>query len=946
MRRLVLAVLCWGLGEVDARMLLSELDELYRHKVGVESRAAAERWRRREMLRAVFHSVLTRIRAVTERPIPHDRPENWAMHGTAFPGFRRRLVAGASVLVQDVRLALRQLRSSPGYAAAVVLTFALAVGPTTAVFSVVDHVLLQPLPIPDADRVVQIWDEYPSLGTGSAAGVSFANYLDYGQEDRGFDAIGGAVPTTVFLTGGDGTEEVAGLYASSSLLSVLGTEPILGRGFLPADEAAPSQPVALLSSGLWRSRFGGDPDVIGRTVQVRTWGSSFGAVVVGVLPETFTLPPLRERRELARPLVPEIVFPLGLYTQGREDPRAWTVSVLGRLRDGIAVDEAQRRMDAVAGGIAAAYPEASAGYRVAVVPLGDLIEIEYGKELFFLWAAAGFVLLVACGNLAGLILGRGIVRRTEMAVRVALGGWRTRLVSQLFTESSVAGLLGGGLGLFVSFWGTRALAGTIPGEVYRIGELAVDLRLLAFGGLGTMAVVLLASAVPALSSLRVSPVEVMKGASRGVTGTMLRPLRGLIVAQVALTLILLAGAGLMLRTFLALSSVDPGVSRRNVLTLDVRLLPPFLSRYPSLAERWVVWHRIEDRVGELPGVLSVARIGDPPMNGAEWEWNVTLADRPAPAVADQIRVDFRDVSARYFETMQIPLLEGRTFTAADVAISESVLGLGPEQFASRREELSLPVVVNQTMARRFWPGGTALGKGLYWGVQDPARLDDPTSWDPQHNPPILLTVIGVVREVTTLSLDQDPRLQVYIPRTSVGSMVVRTSSEPMALAGIIRTEIESIDPAEIRVARVSTLDESFSGMVAPERFRLLLVGLFAALALSLTAVGLFGLVSHAVNERATELGIRMALGALPGDIHGLIGKEWLRVVAIGTMLGLPSALVLSRSIAGLLYGVTPADPLCFVVSGAFVLVVTAVAAYLPVKRSIRSDPGKRIFHGS
>jgi putative ABC transport system permease protein len=848
------------------------------------------------------------------------------------------------------------LLKNPLFSAVAVLTLALGIGATTAIFSVVDVVLLRPLAMPESGRVVQIWDRHPSATGGTDDLVAVPNYRDYREQNEVFERMAALQSGQFFLEDVNGIETISALFASPDFLPLMGVDPALGRGFLSEEEDDDSTPVAIVTHGFWRRRLGGNADAIGRTLTLWRWGSrgvvSTEFVVVGVLPEEFQLPPLKQRDGFGPLPYPQILVPTGLWSWGRNDRSRWAFSAVARLKEGVSVERAQANMNAIAAGIAAEYPETNAGYSTVVAPLSQLIRRQYGTRLYLLWAAAGFVLLIACVNVASLLLGRGVTRDRELAVRSVLGAGRVRLVRQLLTESVLLALMGGAAGLLLALWGTRVLVAAVPGDVYRLHDVGVDLRVLAFLVGGSLLTALFFGLLPALRSARPNLAAALKEGGHGSRGGRLRSLRVLVVAEVALALMLLTGAGLMLRTFRNLTGVDPGFERQNLLTLTVGMLPYQLSKYKSLHERAPLFDEVKGRITNLPGVVSVAAIGDLPLTGSEWEWEITLADRPPPAPDERVRVDFREVSDGYFETMGISVLTGRTFSDVD---TEQVLawwrfrnlqpGMNPQEVARRSLQFTLPVIVNETMAQRFWPGSSAIGKGLYWGIQDPERVSEPEGWDGRYDPPSLLTVVGVVPEVKTLGLDQEPRSQVYVASAKkFGWLVVRTESDPLGVAEAARNAIEAVDP-ELSVTNISTMEERFSAAVVQERFRMWLIGLFAALAVLLATVGLFGVTAHSVGQRTHEIGVRMALGARTDDIVRVVGGQGLRLIVQGTAIGLVGALALTRFTSSLLFGVAPTDPLSYAGSVVVLSTVAVIACYLPTRRAVRVDPAEVLRSG-
>ncbi len=845
-----------------------------------------------------------------------------------------RVARHVAMLTQDFQYGVRTLRRKPGFSIVAVLTLALGIGATTAIFSVVDAVLLEPLALPQPDRVVQVWDEHPS--TAAHTYISVPNYEDYRGQNEVFESVAALQVGQFFLRGTEGARSVFALYTSPSFLPMIGVETEVGRAFLPEEGGNEPTQVVILTHGFWQQQFGGDPAVIGETLRLRGWTDSLVCEVVGVLPRDFRIPPLTHRGGFGPISDPQFLLPTSLWRWGKNNRDAWSYAMLARLKDGVSPSQAQGNLDVIASRIAAEFPETNADYTTVVAPLSAQINHEYGRGLMLIWAAAGFVLLIACLNVANLLLGRGMIRRRELGVRSVLGAGRVRLLRQLLCENLLLAVFGGAVGIVLALWGTRVLVALVPSEIYRLDSVGVDFRVVCFLTVASLATTLVFGLLPALRSVRYDLSEAIKDGNRTTRHSGLRVLRGLIVAEVALALILVTGAGLLLRTFANLTSVDPGFERENVMTLQLGLMPGTVSKYRTRAERLAVWHAIEQRVTGVPGVLSVARAGDLPLNGREVEWAITLAD--GPEAGERLFVDFRDVSDGYFATMGMQLIAGRHFSQADVDLGERMLSLSRSEAADRIGETSLPIIVNETAARRFWPGQNALGKGLYWGHQNLEGVIDPEQWDPIHEPPWLLSVVGVVNEVKTLGLVQDPRPQVYFPRESIGATVVRTAFDPLIVAEAVRDAITAIDPAELIVGGISTMSQRFSATVAAERFRMLLVSLFATLALVLATIGLFGVTAYSVSQRTREMGIRMALGARTENIMMLVILHGLILVAAGVVLGLAGAFALTRFLSSLLYGVTPFDPVSFLGSVLVLGTVALLACYVPTRRATKVDP--------
>jgi putative ABC transport system permease protein len=847
-------------------------------------------------------------------------------------------------LLRDVRFGFRTLRRNPGFTAVAVLTLGLGIGATTAIFSVVDAVILRPLALPNPDRVVQIRDDYPEFGL---MGTSPATYRDYRDNNVVFQQFAGVNWWMRYLETETTVETVYTSSVTPDLLPLLGIEPLLGRGFVPEDLDDPT-PLAILTYDFWLRHFDRDPNVIGDLLRLKSWrGSETASTVVGILPPEFRLPPLQSRSRYGpnpEPVALTLLRPTG--TNRGPGP----IAMLGRLKDNTTLQQAQANMDGIAAGIAAAFPGKNGGYTTKLVPLPSFASQNYGAALYLLWAASGLVLLIACVNVANLLLARGATRGRELAVRSSLGAGRSRLFRQLLAESLVLGALGGLAGLPLAFWGTRALVNLVPGEVYRLDSASVDMRALVFLSAASTFVAIVFGLLPATKGSRSDISTFLKAGTHGARTFRLGVLRVLVVSEVALALALVTGGGLLVRTYRNLTSVDLGFNPDNLLLFSFGNSP-----FDKRGEQLNVFRgQVEDRIRTLPGVAAVGW-GCAPLGGGVplTGFDYTLADRAAPPPEERLTVEEVWAWPGCIETMGIRVLAGRTFARDDVELlgraqsrlsgirSRPETASRPEELRRHRREFTLPVIINETMAQRYWAdANAAIGKGLYRGTMDPQTVDEGAyetgEWDRNWPIPYLNSIVGVVSDVKSMGLDQEPHPQIY--RIVNGAeMLVRTRSDPLALIGAIRHEIEALDPTE-NVASFETMKQRVSDAAVQQRFRMSLIGSSAAMALLLAAVGLFGVMAYAVGQRTHEIGIRMSLGARQEDIVKLVGRQGVQLIVVGSAVGLGGAFGLTRFMESFLFGVTPLDPLSFAAGGVLLGIVALLACYVPMRRASRVDP--------
>jgi predicted permease len=795
-------------------------------------------------------------------------------------------------LWHDLHYGLRMLRKSPGFTATVLLTLALGIGANITIFSVVNSVLLRPLPYPDSDRLVFLWSESPMQNIRERAS-SYANFSDWRKQNTWFEDLAVFDPTAVTLTGTAEPEGVMSVRASANLFPLLGVAPLLGRTFT-ADEEQQNSRVVVLSYGLWQRRFGASPNVLGQTLEI----DGVSSQVIGVMPEHFRFPgkdtPLWE---------PHTLVPNWETQKAQRGTGSW--QVVGRLKAQVSLERAQAEMNTIAQRLEQAYPDINKGLGVNLVPFqlqftGSSVRL----ALWILFGAVVFLLLIACTNVANLMLARGIAREREIAIRMALGAGRMRLIRQLLTESSLLALLAGALGLLMALAGIKALISFSPPNI-PLDSVAIDAKVLAFTIVASLLTSLLFGLAPALKISQTQPGEALKegrSASGGIAGRRLRSL--LLITEFSLAVLLLSGAGLLLRSFSKLQAVDPGFDPSRVLLVQTA------PARNSTADQWrVFYQQVSERVAALPGVEAAGLTEEIFISGNPTGLiTIELGSQDSSAPG---RIPFRRdvISEGFFQTLRVPLRKGRSFNAQD-------------------NQGSVPVtIINETMAHRFWPGEEALGKRFKLG---PAQSPNP--W---------LTVVGVVGDMRRQSLEREPIAQIFLPYLQNSerrmNLLIRTTGEPTQLAPVVRNEIRSIDKT-VLVSGISTLENQLARAVAPRRFQTSLLTLFSALALLLAAVGIYGLLHQSVVLRTRELGTRLALGAQRRDILRLVVGQGMSLALCGIGVGWLAAFGLTRVLTGLLFGVTATDPTTFIAAPSFLLVVALLACYLPARRATKVNP--------
>jgi putative ABC transport system permease protein len=802
-------------------------------------------------------------------------------------------------LRQNVAYAVRTLARTPGFTLAAVLTLALGIGANTAMFSVANATLLRPVAYPHADRLVTLW-KARATDPRDLNIVSKPNYLDWLERSRSFEhiALFDSAGRGYNLTGAGDAEQVPGVRVTASFFTTLGVEPLLGRTFVPEEERAGSDGVVVLSHGLWTRRYGADPAIVGRTIQV----DSTARVVVGVMPPSFVFD-----LGIAR----QLWVPVG-WTSGDEHRDANSFIAIGRLKPSVTFAQASSEMDTIGRALAAAFAPDDVGTTVRLIPLAEFGAPRLRSTLVPMLAVVGFVLLIACVNVANLLLARGASRGRELAVRAMLGAGRWRIVRQLLTESLVLACGGAAGGLLFAYWSTRALLPNLPGNMRALpfrgdGDASLDVTVLGFTAAIAIASGMLFGLAPALASFRSNAAQPLRAGARGATGDGKGRLRyGLVAAEVALTLVVLAGAGVMLVSVARLLDVDPGLDPRNVLTLEMSVPQENLYYGPPGNPR--LCEALAERIGSVPGVLSVGAVAHLPLSGANAGRGLAIEGRPDPGPVDQPGAGYSVACPGLLKTLGITLIAGREFTSRDTLDAPGV------------------VVVNETLAKRHWPDESALGKRFKIG-----RLADDAPW---------LTVVGVYKDVHHDGLDREQGSAFYRPYPQAGwpvlTVVVKTASTPEALIAPITRAIAEVEPGR-PVSAVRTMAAVVGQSVSSRRVPMALLSGFAVLALVLAAVGIAGVVGYSVVQRTPEIGVRMALGAQPRDVLRLVVGHSLAWALGGVAVGLGGALWLLRLLGTLLFDVTPTDPLVLAAVSLLLVAVVLGASYLPARRAARID---------
>jgi putative ABC transport system permease protein len=805
-------------------------------------------------------------------------------------------------LLQDVRYGLRGLRRNHAFTAVAVASLALGIGANTAIFSVVNAVLLKPPPLRDADRLVMVWTEQPKIGAVHDE-VPPATYADWKAQNHSFDEMAALTWLSFNITGDGEPEKVSAYGVTANLFPMLGVEPALGRTFLADEDRPGGAKVVVLSYGLWQRRYGGDPSVVGREILLN--GEKY--TVVGVMPRDFQFLQSYVGLWVPAALSPEVL------SRRNEN----SLDVLARLRPGVTAEQASADIAAISARIAHDYPDAAEGQESSVIPLREQLSGGARGQLLLLLAAVGFVLLIACANVANLLLARAARRRKEIAVRTALGASRLRLARQLLTESVLLSVTGGALGLLLAAWGFEFLRRLIPDALALSTELKLSLPVLAYATAVSFATGVLFGLAPALRASKADVADALKqGGGRTGLGTSDRLRGALVVAEVALSLVLLVGAGLLIQTIFGLRAQYAELHPSQLLTVRT-VLPQ--NKYAAPARRAQFYDDVLARVERLPGVVSAGYTTSVPLQwkGGSNGFRIEGVEPPPGVIENAVH---RQVSAHYLETVGLRLRGGRYFDEHDDARSQPV------------------VIINETMARQFWNGESPLGRRISFG-----EGDDAEPWR---------TIVGVVADVRQMGMDAPVKAEMYIPYRQIKTfpfykprdLVVRTAGgDPLALVPAVRSEIHAVDPDQ-PLSNIATMEEQLGEETASRGLAMRLLSAFAALALLLAAVGIYGVLAYFVEQHVPEIGVRLALGAQPRYILGLVLKKGMALALGGVALGLAASLALARVMSGLLFGVSATDPKTYALISLLIAAAAFVACYLPARRATKVDPMVALRH--
>jgi predicted permease len=799
-------------------------------------------------------------------------------------------------LRQDVSYGLRMLRKNPAFTAITVLTLALGIGANTAMFSVVDSILLRPLPFPQADRLALVWEKPPK---GRQNSVSAANFLDWREQNQAFRNLVGVTFDSFNLSGKDQPERVDGMRASWDIFDMLGIRPVLGRGFSADEDRAGAPHVAVISHALWQRRYGGDQQVIGRSIIV----DGKPCTVIGVMPASFRFF-----------FTPEMWMPLAL-DRGKATRDFHYMIPIARLKDGVSLAQAQAEMNGIAKNIERTYPKSNKGWGVFVQPMQESAVEDERQGVLVLFGAVGFVLLIACVNVANLLLAKAAVRQSELAVRASLGAARSRLVAQLLTESVLLAVAGGSLGLLLALWLVKTLHALIPAQMLAgFADIALDFRVLAFAlGLSVVTGVFF-GLFPAWRITNFNLHDILKEGGRGTHGTsgQARFRNVLVAAEIALSLVLLVCAGLMIRSLVAMRNVNPGFRPDHVLTMRLAMAE---GRYPGAARVRQFYREVLDRVRAIPGVRSASISLSLPLQGVSIGMPFQIASHPQVPISEAPGAPYALVSSDYFATMGISLAKGRLFTDRD-------------------NEGAPPVaIVNETFVKRYLPKEEPLGQRLL--------VEELISGKTQLGPPIAWQIVGVIHDVKFGGLNSDGVPVIYVPIEQSpwpsGILALRTAGDPSGVTQAARVALAQVD-RDMPVTSVKTMEQVMHESMSQSRMQTWLIGMFALVALVLAALGIYGVMSYAVAQGTHDMGLRIALGASAGDVMRLVLGRGMLLTAIGLAAGVAGAFALTRLLSSLLFQVKATDPWTFAAVSALLALVALVAGFIPARRATRIDP--------
>ena len=865
------------------REIAAQLDDFYRDALaGGETEAQAEAFARAQivdwdrMARDLARADKPHHRSGSERLI--DRFDSVAQQR---PG-RSHVLAD---ILRDARHGIRQLIRTPAFTAVAILTLAVGIGATTAIFSVVNGVLLRPLPYPEPERLVRVHEVIPQFGTFAVAPATF---FDWQRDNASFATIAAYTTGSATIPASDGAERVPSLLASAALFDVLGVQPALGRAFSKEEDAPGRGGVAVISHGMWQRRFAGAADVLGRTLTINGRPTQ----IVGVMPADFYFP--------VRTV--DLWMPVAL-NPANASRGAHFLGVVARMKPDVTLEQARAEMKTLSERLANQYPE-SAKESAETVALLQQVVGRIRPAILTLFAAVGIVVLIACANVANLLLVRASVREKEIAIRTALGAGRRRVALQMLVESLVLAVAGGGLGLLLAYLGVPLIQSLSAGTIPRVDDVTVDTQVLGFVALVSIATGILFGLFPAWRATRSTVGSTLKEGGRGSASAGGNWVRNtLLVVEVAMSIVLLVGAALLLRSFSRLTSVDPGFDKEKVLAFQVGL--PQV-RYPQPQQRQAFFETLTERLDALPQVAGAGMVQALPFRSS-YTLSFEIQGRPPVEAGEGPSANYRVASPGYFAAMGIPVVRGRTFTERDTTDAPKV------------------AVVDQAFVNRHFPNEEPLGRGIDIGNGTDGYYE----------------IVGVISDVHQAGLGESPEPSMYVPyRQDVFSqmwVVVRTEGDPTALAPLVRQTLQSLD-SSVAAALMSPLQDVVTNSVGQERFSMLLLGLFALIALFLASVGLYGVVAYSVSQRTQEIGVRLAIGAQGRDVMTMIVGGGMKLALIGVAIGIAGALALARVVSTMLYEVTPFDPISYTVTPVVLLVVAVLACYIPARRAMRIDP--------
>ena len=806
-------------------------------------------------------------------------------------------------LFQDLRFGARMLFKNPVFSLIAVITLALGIGANTAIFSVVNGVLLRALPYHEPERLVMVWADRPILQAQIGIAdipVAVADFVDWRNQNQVFEQMAAMRPLRINLTGGGEPESVVGLSASASLFPLLGARLALGRALLPEEDQPGANRVVVISHGLWQRRYGADPQLIGQKITL----NDEAYTVIGVTAPDFQFPRKGELPSYyTGPKKVDLYLPLAFTPEQMNNRRETILVVIARLKPGVGLGQANAEMNAIARRLTEQYPQTNTDKGVRLAPLQQQVVGKARTALLILLGAVGFVLLIACANVANLLLARAAGRQKEMAIRAALGASRGRVLRQLLTESLLLAISGGAAGLLLARWGVEVLLAMAPDNLPRAYDIRLDTSVAGFTLLVSLLTGIVFGLLPALQAAKINLGVTLKEGGRDAAGLLRRRLRGfLVVSEVALAFVLLIGAGLLIRSFARLTEVDPGLDPRGVLTMDMLL--PF-AKYKDGRDITFFQQTLE-RVRTLPGVDAAATVSPLPLSGGQYITGFGIEGRSSPT-EQTFSAGNRLISPDFFKTFRVPLIKGRLLAESDGAKAPPV------------------VVINESLAHRYFANEDPLGKRITLNG-DATRV-----------------IVGIVGDVKHSALDEEATPQIYraiaqlqFP-TLFMSLAVRASGDPMQMVAAVRGQVWAVDK-DIPLLNIETMERLMTKSVAPRRFNLLLLGVFALVGLALAAVGLYGVMSYTVTQRTREIGVRMAMGAQPGDVSRLVIGEGMNLALIGALLGLGGALALTRLLKTLLFGVSATDPLTFIAIAALLIIVALLACWIPARRATKVNP--------